>query len=112
MKGNRIKELRIKKDLSLNKLSRLTGISKSYLSFLERDIKSNPSLEIIRKISEVLKVELEYLVEEVDVPKSQNEEQLKSDKSLLKLQIELSEEEINQEKYKKIKDLIELFKEK
>lgn len=109
MEGNRIKQLRIKKGLSINQLSKLTGISKSYISFLERDIKSNPSLEILRKISEVLKVDLEYLVE---VEGRRTKEKLKSDKSLLKLQIEISEEEINQEKYKRIKDLIELFNEK
>lgn len=72
MPGNKIRELRIKRGYSLNKFSKLTGISKSYLSFLEREIKSNPSLDILIKISEFLEVDIDYLVEE-NVTKFQNE---------------------------------------
>jgi XRE family transcriptional regulator, master regulator for biofilm formation len=109
MEGIRIRELRIKKGLSLNKLSKLTGISKSYLSFLERDIKSNPSLDILMKIAETLKVDIDYLIEENHMTKYQ-EEKKNRDKSMLKFQIELSEKDIDQDKYKRIEELIKLFK--
>ncbi|WP_423799534.1 helix-turn-helix domain-containing protein [Neobacillus sp. SAB-20_R2A] len=108
MEGNRIRKLRMKKGISLNKLSKETGVSKSYLSFLERDIKSNPSLDILKKIAESLKVDIEYLI----ATSSMNEEKSQNERGLLKLQIELSEEEIDNEKYDRIKELIDYFKDK
>lgn len=108
MEGSRIRELRIKSGLSLNKLSKQTGISKSYLSFLERGIKSNPSLEILNKIAEALNVDIDYLIKQVPY---YNETKITNDKSMLKLQIELSEG-MDQEKYKQIKELISLFNDK
>jgi XRE family transcriptional regulator of biofilm formation len=109
MEGRRIRELRLKKGISINKLSRMTGISKSYLSFLERDIKSNPSLEILKKIVESLDTEIEYLI---DTKLRNIDEKHKHDKSLLTLQIELSEEELDQEKYRQLKELIYLINKK
>ena len=57
----RIKEIREKKNITLYKLSKSTGISKSYLKDLENNNKTNPSLLIMYKLSLVLEVSIEEL---------------------------------------------------
>lgn len=46
-----LKQLRIKKGYTLEKLSKLTGISTTYLSSLENGFQTNPSLDIIDRIA-------------------------------------------------------------
>jgi len=53
--GPKIRELRQQKGLTLNELSKKTGLTASYLSQLERDI-IEPSLASLRKISAALEV--------------------------------------------------------
>lgn len=67
MIGKRIQTYRKQKRLSLNELARRAGVAKSYLSSIERNIQSNPSIEFIRKISEVLGVKVEALIKD-DLP--------------------------------------------
>ena len=69
MIGQRIKKLRLKKNMTLSELATLSNISKSYLSYMERDLKNNPSLEVIKKISTPLNTSVHYLLtgEEEDV---------------------------------------------
>lgn len=55
--GNRIKELRRLKRISRTDLSRLSGVSLSYLNEIERDLKS-PTVITIQKICEALGVSL------------------------------------------------------
>jgi transcriptional regulator with XRE-family HTH domain len=50
MIGDMIRYRRKEKGLTLSELSRKTGVSKSYLSYLERNKKKNPSIEIVRRI--------------------------------------------------------------
>lgn len=57
----RIKEVRKKKNISLYKLSKLTGISRGYLSDLENNKKTNPSLATMYKISVALNVNIRKL---------------------------------------------------
>ena len=64
MIGKRIQTYRKQKRLSLNELARRAGVAKSYLSSIERNIQSNPSIEFIRKISEVLGVKFEALIKD------------------------------------------------
>jgi XRE family transcriptional regulator, master regulator for biofilm formation len=54
MFGKKIKELREKKGISITELAARSGVSKSYLSNIERDLKNNPSIEVLTKISSVL----------------------------------------------------------
>lgn len=64
MIGVRIREIRHKKGMTLNELSRLTGVTASYLSQLERDI-IEPSLSSLRKIAGALNVPIySFLVDE------------------------------------------------
>ena len=57
----RIKEIRENKNISLSRLSKSTGIAKSYLKDLENNKKTNPSLLIVYKISLVLNVTIDEL---------------------------------------------------
>lgn len=62
MLGKRVRELRKERGLSLSELAEAAGIAKSYLSTIERDIHSNPSVHLLAKIAGILEVSLEELV--------------------------------------------------
>jgi XRE family transcriptional regulator of biofilm formation len=64
MIGKRIRKLRHKKGYSLTELAGLAGVSKSYLSNIERDLQSNPSLLFLSKIANTLDTSIEYLLGE------------------------------------------------
>ena len=49
MLGLKINRIRVLKGITLGQLSRTTGISKGYLSNLEKGIKANPSFEVLEK---------------------------------------------------------------
>ncbi|EGI2115029.1 helix-turn-helix transcriptional regulator, partial [Listeria monocytogenes] len=56
MIGRRIKELRMEKKLSISQLAEQSEITKSYLSNIERDICTNPTIDVIQKLARGLKV--------------------------------------------------------
>lgn len=56
-----IKEIRKKKNITVYKLSKLTGISRTYLLELEKNKKFNPSLSIMYKIANALEVKIDDL---------------------------------------------------
>ncbi|GAX89375.1 helix-turn-helix domain-containing protein [Effusibacillus lacus] len=62
MIGKRIQQLRLEKNLSLTELADRAGVSKSYLSSIERDIQANPSIQFLEKISAVLNVDIQTLI--------------------------------------------------
>ena len=51
---NRIKEFRKKKKLSIYKLAESTGLTASYISNLENGHKTNPTKNVMEKISKAL----------------------------------------------------------
>jgi len=51
---NNIKELRLKKGISVNYISYISKISASYIYLLEMDKRKNPSLNIMKDISKAL----------------------------------------------------------
>lgn len=57
----RIKEIREKKNISQNKLSQISGVSRAYLYNIENNLKTNISLEILFKISKALDVNVKEL---------------------------------------------------
>ena len=61
MVGDRIKELREERGLSLSALAKYSGVSKSYISNIERGIQTNPSLIVMKKLAETLDVPLDDL---------------------------------------------------
>ncbi|OCA87509.1 hypothetical protein A8F94_06475 [Bacillus sp. FJAT-27225] len=109
MEGKRIRQLREEKGISLNKLSEITGISKSYLSFLERGIQKNPSIYILEKLAEALQTEVGVLIKKHPIPPK--DYKIKEEPSILKLHVELSEKDLEKEKYKRVKELLEILNE-
>jgi transcriptional regulator with XRE-family HTH domain len=59
--GRRLKKLRVERALSQEKLTELAGLDKNYVTEAERG-KSNPSLETIGKLADVLGVDDAALV--------------------------------------------------
>lgn len=65
--GERIKKIREEKKLSMSELAERAGVAKSYLSSIERNLQSNPSVQFLEKVSAVLGVSVNSLLhEEVD----------------------------------------------
>ncbi|QRG66234.1 XRE family transcriptional regulator [Brevibacillus choshinensis] len=62
MLGKSIQELRTRKGISMSELADRAGVTKSYVNALERGIKTNPSIQVLEKISTVLDMDLESLV--------------------------------------------------
>lgn len=74
MIGDRVKKLRLEKRMSLSELAEQAGVAKSYLSSLERNLQSNPSIQFLEKIAAVLNVPVDQLINE-----QQNKEDLDSE---------------------------------
>ncbi|WP_416828300.1 helix-turn-helix domain-containing protein [Ectobacillus polymachus] len=93
--GYHIKKIRLEKGLSLTEVASRTGIAKSYLSTIERDLKSNPSIQILEKIAIVLQVDIHTLL-------NQDKEEAKEpiDTEWLELIKEATELEISKEEFK------------
>ncbi|WP_066175953.1 helix-turn-helix domain-containing protein [Bacillus marinisedimentorum] len=62
MIGERVKRYRKERGLSLTELADRAGVAKSYLSSIERNIQSNPSIQFLEKISSVLGINVETLL--------------------------------------------------
>ncbi|OZI13524.1 transcriptional regulator [Bacillaceae bacterium SAS-127] len=60
--GKRIRALRVEQGLSLTELASRAGVAKSYISSVEREIQLNPSIQFLSKISAVLNVSVEKLI--------------------------------------------------
>ena len=54
MENNRIKQIRLKKGMSLIELAEKSEISAGYLCHLEKGSRKNPSVIIMKKISKAL----------------------------------------------------------
>ena len=69
-----IKPIRKKKNLTLYELSKRTGISRTYLRNLENNKQFNPTMFILKKISEALEVEIKdlfYSLHEIETLKEE-----------------------------------------
>ncbi len=51
---NNLKRIRKSKDLTIEKLSELSGVSMGYICHLERGTRKNPSRDVMEKIASVL----------------------------------------------------------
>ena len=56
--GMRIKLKRIEKRFKQYEMAEMVGISREYLRLIENDIAKNPSISVMKKISEVLKIQI------------------------------------------------------
>jgi XRE family transcriptional regulator of biofilm formation len=82
MIGERIKLLRQEKGYSISKMAKLATISKTYLSQMERGLQSNPSLQLLNKISATLETNLESLLADA---KPKKYEDIELDEEWMKL---------------------------
>ena len=71
MIGDRVKQLRLEKRMSLSELADQAGVAKSYLSSLERNLQSNPSIQFLEKIAAVFHIPVDQLLHD-----QQNKEDL------------------------------------
>lgn len=61
--GSFLRDLRIKKGLSVRELSGLSGISNAYISLFETGKRDIPSIDILKKLNNPLGVSIEYLLD-------------------------------------------------
>lgn len=106
MIGSNICNLRKKKGLSLTELSTRSGVSKSYLSNIERELNRNPSIQILEKIASVLDVELKELIT-IDAKQG---ESLGIDQGWIEFIQEFEALGISKEQIREYKTLIEFLK--
>ena len=62
MIGERIKQIRKDRHMSLSELADRANVAKSYLSSIERNIQTNPSVQFLEKISKELNISMNYLL--------------------------------------------------
>lgn len=106
MIGKKIYEKRKQKGLTLSELAGQAKISKSYLSNIERSLNRNPSIQVVRRIADVLNMELEVLLSAENSYKNDKE----FDQDLIDLATELKETGIEKKQLKEYKTLIEFIK--
>ncbi|WP_419882264.1 helix-turn-helix domain-containing protein [Peribacillus sp. B-H-3] len=70
MIGIRVRSLREKRKMSMTELADKAGVAKSYLSSLERNLQTNPSIQFLEKIAAVLGVPVDSLLH--DEPDTEN----------------------------------------
>lgn len=63
--GDNLKKIRTDAGLSQERLAELTGLHRTYISFLERGLR-NPSLETINKIAIVLDKDISVFFDKLD----------------------------------------------
>ncbi|URM32340.1 helix-turn-helix domain-containing protein [Cytobacillus firmus] len=97
MIGDRVKKLRQEKKMSLSELADQAGVAKSYLSSLERNLQTNPSIQFLEKIAGVLNVPVDHLIHE-----QINKEDLDSD--WMKIVKEAMESGVSKEQFREFLD--------
>src|SRR3712207_5732718 len=71
--GARLKELRVKKNKSLQELADAVGASKAHIWEIERGGSKNPSMDLLTKLAEYFDVSVSYLVGEQPPTEEQEE---------------------------------------
>ncbi|MEI4801777.1 helix-turn-helix domain-containing protein [Bacillus sp. NPDC077411] len=106
MIGRNIYQFRKKRGLTLSELAERAGISKSYLSNIERSINQNPSIQVMEKIALVLEADLNTLLE----TKTNTETKQQIEEEWVDFVYELKKAGINKEKLGDYKILIDFIK--
>ncbi|MGG0249789.1 helix-turn-helix domain-containing protein [Peribacillus frigoritolerans] len=73
MIGYRVKSLREERKMSISELSAKSGVAKSYISSLERNLQTNPTILVLEKIARILCIKVDALLNE-QTDKSMDEE--------------------------------------
>ena len=77
MIGKNIQDLRKRKGMTLTQLAADAGISKSYLSNIERGVNQNPSIEVLKRLAVVLNADLKTLLrveDQIEIDQNLNQE--------------------------------------
>ncbi|MFD2613962.1 helix-turn-helix domain-containing protein [Paenibacillus gansuensis] len=104
MIGARIKKLRQMKGYSISELADLAGVSKSYISYIERELQKNPSLQMLTKIAVPLDTQLEDLLGIGSSSKTANEHLL--DEEWKDMIIKAIEEGMSKGDFRHLKDYL------
>ncbi|MDV7767102.1 helix-turn-helix domain-containing protein [Peribacillus sp. CSMR9] len=64
MIGYRVKSLRQERKMSISELSTKSGVAKSYISSLERNLQTNPTILVLEKIAKILCIKVDALLNE------------------------------------------------
>ncbi|MDW7613468.1 helix-turn-helix domain-containing protein [Peribacillus simplex] len=64
MIGYRVKSLREERKMSISELSTKSGVAKSYISSLERNLQTNPTILVLEKIAKILCIKVDALLNE------------------------------------------------
>ncbi|MGE7683264.1 helix-turn-helix domain-containing protein [Peribacillus simplex] len=64
MIGYRVKLLREERKMSISELSAKSGVAKSYISSLERNLQTNPTILVLEKIARILCIKVDALLNE------------------------------------------------
>ncbi|WP_339200415.1 helix-turn-helix domain-containing protein [Peribacillus sp. FSL P2-0133] len=64
MIGYRVKSLREERKMSISELSAKSGVAKSYISSLERNLQTNPTILVLEKIAKILCIKVDALLNE------------------------------------------------
>lgn len=105
MIGVKIKYLRIQQGYSITQLAKKAQISKSYLSYLEKNPETNPSLHIISKIAAALDTSPNYFIEE-----TKNEGSKEISQEWMDLLKDGFEEGITKEDFREFQKYLEFIK--
>ncbi len=62
MIGEHIKEIRKKRKMTLSELAERSGFAKSYVSSIERNRQTNPTIQFLERVAKELDVSLNYLL--------------------------------------------------
>ncbi|MCM3412412.1 helix-turn-helix domain-containing protein [Metabacillus litoralis] len=108
MVGKRLRELRQEKGYSITELAELAGVSKSYLSYIERDVQKNPSLQFLKKIASTLEIEVEVLLG--SSPSEELSREIVLDKEWSKLLNKAIEEGMSKKDFKEFRDYLKFRK--
>lgn len=104
MIGKNISKIRKRQRLTLSELAEKAGISKSYLSNIERELNRNPSIRVLKKVACVLNVEVKALL-----IGEETKETVRLDKEWLDFVNELRESGIGKDQIQDYKKLIEFI---
>ncbi|MEH6947940.1 helix-turn-helix domain-containing protein [Bacillus sp. JJ634] len=106
MIGKNIAEIRKSRGYTLSELAEKSNISKSYLSNIERNLNQNPSLQVMKKIAQVLHVDIVSLLK----TGTQQDTQVLLDKEWIDFIYELKNSGLEKEQIYQYKPLIDFIK--
>jgi XRE family transcriptional regulator of biofilm formation len=110
MIGKNIHQLRTQNGITLSELAERAGISKSYLSSIERNLKQNPSIQVMEKIALVLQVDLKNLLQLNGGATKPTVTEESPDQEFLDLMHELHQAGMGKEDVRNYKILMEFIK--